>query len=90
MAIPAAPEVLTSNPDALVQTLTWAVAVLMLALLSICLAGAKTVKWLLNRCDKRTDAAWGKVSDLTGAINQTNSLEQDRQRRVQTHSGAPG
>lgn len=90
MDIPSIPEVLTSNPDPLVQMLTWVVAAETVAIIAVLGAVATTVKWMLLRCDNRNDAAWRKVSDLTGAINQLNSLDQDRQRRMPIRSGVTG
>lgn len=82
MAIPAAPESLTGNSDVLIQTLTWIILVMMLTLATVTVAGGKALKWLLSRCDIRTDAAWLKVEGLTAAINQSNALEKDRQTRI--------
>lgn len=90
MAIPAAPEILTSNPDPLVQALTWVVGVEAVALIFVLGAGIKTVRWLIERCDNRNDSAWGKVAGLTSAVNQANTLEQARQHRVQTQNGVAG
>ena len=79
--MPEAPASLINHADALVQALTWAVMVESGAIIALFLGGAKALKWLLERCDGRTDQAWQKVGELTDAVNQANELEAQRQSR---------
>lgn len=75
------PDGLVNNPDLLIQTLVWVVTAEAAVIATLFLGGVKALKWMLDRCDQRTDQAWTKVSDLTEQITHTNNLEKERQAR---------
>ena len=76
-----APDGLINNSDLLIQVLTWAIIVEASVVGVLFFGGVKALKWMLDRCDQRSDDAWTKVSDLTEQIKQANLLEQERQSR---------
>ena len=60
-----APDGLINNSDLLIQVLTWAIIVEASVVGVLFFGGVKALKWMLDRCDQRSDDAWTKVSDLT-------------------------
>ncbi len=79
--MPEAPNGLVQNPDVLIQALTWGIMAEGAVIAILFFGGVKALKWMLDRCDHRSDEAWTKVSDLTDQIKQANLLEQERQSR---------
>jgi len=51
------------------------------AIIVLFFGGIRALKWMLDRCDKRTDDTLALVADLTDALDVSNKLEERRQAR---------
>jgi hypothetical protein len=81
--MPTTPDALANNPDLLIQAMTWALMVEAGVIAVLFFGGVKALKWMLERCDIRTDSAWASVKDLADTVKQANELEIKRQQRYE-------